>query len=719
MEKYDYLKIKDNIEKGEIVPFYILKKYLNYKFENNIDVEKLINFYTINDSISYNYLKNIDAKNNYEDFLEMYNMLKFSLSEKHLQEISKNLAPKDFKKQKEFIYSEPNKMFLKIFTEIKQILKANKDKKTKRNEIFNLIVKLSKLYTDINDKFLFPTLIASENYSYNKLLFDFIYCLEQFLGKRPDKIKNNTSKEENNELEYNLNENKNLEGKNLDKNKKESKPKFKTEKYEIKNMNNQNLLNKKRQKTDGNENGNLTEYENDDEFIESFQNLIFFISQFEKVLNFIVENKNDEENIIRIEIFIWYLFFYEEERRINDTSSLKYICKILITSTINEKILDKCEIYNNNNIRINLEEWKKIKFDEKVNIKIGEDIINNVRIKFFNNKLLNLDNNDLKQAIKYDDDDYLSINGLRMKSIIFKYPEIEDKCKQYLYNLVCSDIIKEGFQSYDTRFEHSKQIYIFNGKYKREIFDEMWDNIICVPFIYKNTCSKSERSGYKIYLDSLPYDEIEDNPNIINIIYTKLNDLFHEIIHIIAVLYAANVEEYVKDDCETISLNGNQSEEIKSIINKYGNNYPNEMKTDYELSDMGDIMEIYLYGIKSRGIKLYASIYFLNILEENIKIIKVNDIREKFLELISSNEEISMIELQKYCSENKDAPQNELYEYFKTSLIYKICKKAFTNTKIITNIKYRRRRINRNNNIITNITYLRNRKPCINRRYWK
>ena len=167
MEKHDYLKIKDDVEKGEIVPFYILKKYLNYKFENNIDVEKLINFYTINDSISYNYLKNIDAKNNYEDFLEMYNMLKFSLSEKHLQEISKNLAPKDFKQQKEFIYSEPNKMFLKIFTEIKQILKANKDKKTKRNEIFNLIVKLSKLYTDINDKFLFPTLIASENYSYN------------------------------------------------------------------------------------------------------------------------------------------------------------------------------------------------------------------------------------------------------------------------------------------------------------------------------------------------------------------------------------------------------------------------------------------------------------------------------------------------------------------------------------------------------------------------
>ena len=179
MEKHDYLKIKDEIEKGEIVPFYILKKYLNYKMENNIDIEKLIKFYRINDSISYNYLINIDIKNNYDDFLEMYNMLKFSLSETHLKEVSKNLAPNDFEQQKEFIDSEPNKMFLKIFTGIKQILESNKDKKTKRNEIFNLIDKLSKLYTGINKMVLFPTLIASENYSYNKLLFDFIYCLEQ------------------------------------------------------------------------------------------------------------------------------------------------------------------------------------------------------------------------------------------------------------------------------------------------------------------------------------------------------------------------------------------------------------------------------------------------------------------------------------------------------------------------------------------------------------
>ena len=130
MEKHEYLKIKDEIEKGEIVPFYILKKYLNYKMENNIDIEKLIKFYRINDSISYNYLINIDIKNNYDDFLEMYNMLKFSLSETHLKEVSKNLAPNDFEQQKEFIYNKPLTSIYLFFVYTKY-----RNKRLQKNEV--------------------------------------------------------------------------------------------------------------------------------------------------------------------------------------------------------------------------------------------------------------------------------------------------------------------------------------------------------------------------------------------------------------------------------------------------------------------------------------------------------------------------------------------------------------------------------------------------------
>ena len=167
MEENEYLSIKEKIEKGEIVPFYILKNYINYKLENNIDVEKLLEFYRINDSISYNYLMNFDEKNNYHIFIEKFNQLKYSLSETNLKNISNKLNSNDYEQQKEFILSEPNKMFLKIFNEIKGIIESNKYKNEKRGEIYDLINKWYRIYSSVNEAVLFPTLISSKNYSYN------------------------------------------------------------------------------------------------------------------------------------------------------------------------------------------------------------------------------------------------------------------------------------------------------------------------------------------------------------------------------------------------------------------------------------------------------------------------------------------------------------------------------------------------------------------------
>ena len=131
-----------------------------------------------------------------------------------------------------------------------------------------------------------------------------------------------------------------------------------------------------------------------------------------------------------------------------------------------------------------------------------------------------------------------------------------------------------------------------------------------------------------------------------------------------------------------------------------------------ELSDMGDIMEIYLFGIKLDTMALYESIFLSYILNDNkIENQTIDDIRTELLNLHFSNETINKKNLKKYISK-KHNEKNKLYEYFKNSLIYKLFEDSFLPYKIICNTKYRRRYFNRDNNIISNLVYYRYRKPC-------
>ena len=714
MEKDTYLDIKNKIEKGEMVPFYILKDYLNYKMENNIEAEKLIHFYRINDSISYNYLKNIDIRNRYDYFIKKFNELKFSLSQEHIKEISKLLNSNDYNKEKEFILSEPNKMFLNIFQKIKDIIESQKDIKVTRDALSNLLIKLNSIYCNINKMVLFPILIASENYCYNKLIFDFIYCLEQFLRKRKTIVEYNKSSDESEEVKDQENNTLNSDENKI---KKKSGILFNvinTESIET------NLLNKKRKRSKSSESENnekdYEQYDNDNEFIRSFIKLVEFLNIFEKLFKKISEKKNDSENILRIQIFLFYLYGYEEKRESYDRNILNNICNTLITSTINEEILDKFELYNKTGTKITKKDWNNIKFDEMVNIKIDGKMIENIKIKFFNSKILDVKNIYLEDILKEYNDDYLTIHGFRMKSFLFQSPEIENIIKEYLFNLLKSNIIKEGFQIFDQRFDHNKQVYPFQGIFNKEIFNEIWRNIIIIPFIYQDSCSQSERVDYKIFIDSMPKYE-QNILKKINIIFTKLNDLYHEIIHIIAILYAANIKEYEVDKFSTSdSLNENLSNKINDIIVKYECKYPYEMKIDYSLADMGDIMEVYLFGIKPGQFTFYMSIYLSYILDNNrIDKINIDEIRTKLLELSSSNLEIKINrknEIKDTFSKDKNDSENQIYQYFINNKIYKIFEDLFSKMKVITNVKYKRRLINNNYNIITNITYERPRGRC-------
>ena len=358
---------------------------MDYKIYNNIDVDKIINYYRINDSVSYNYLQQIDSNKEYSKFLEEFNKLKFSLSKEHLEEISEKLIKKDFEAQKEFIELEPNKFFIYIYNEINQILESKKDEKSKRKNLTDLIIKWNEIYIELNKIVLLPTLFASKNYCYNKSIFDFIYFLKQFLQKRNNYKERKTILIESNESEDEYKS----DDENENKIKEEKKIKFSNTEIKNKDI---NLLKKKRKKsenfsTEYNDNNEYIQYDNDKEFIESFERLLVFLIPFEKVFEIISENENDETNILRIQIFVLNLSFYEKERSEYDKDALKSICNVLQYSVINEQIIDKYDIYYTNK-KITKSEWKDIKIDDIVNIKINEEIVEKVKIKYFNSKIL-------------------------------------------------------------------------------------------------------------------------------------------------------------------------------------------------------------------------------------------------------------------------------------------------------------------------------------------
>ena len=761
MEEKDFKSIKKNIDEGEIIPLYILKNYIDYKIKNNMELDKLMHFYRINDEASFNYLNNINK--NYPDiFLTKFNQLKFSLSKKNLDTLSKLLPNQQQINQKEFIDSEPSSMFIKIYEELKLLNESKGDKILIRKQITETLEKYYNMYNEINYKILFPTLIASENYSYNKLIFDYvhyskiwseIWYLHKFLKKRNSEKfcdivenKNNSQEKEGNVKEEDKNkEDKNEEDKNKEDEKEEDEKKEeinKEEKYDLakdklkpktkqaikfilnkegennNNNNNNTLLNKKRNRSDSSTIDNTPEnilykdYDSDEELFQSFNELLNFLELFEEVFKIIKEKKSDEENLLRIQIFLFYLICYEEERSSYDQIVLNFICDILICSTIDEKIFDKCELYYEDNIKVNKEDWKKIKIGQSLDIKIGDEIIKNVKIKFFNTKILELNNDKLISTLRDYKLKYLSIFGLKKQSLLFKTPEIEETMKNYLFNLVKADIIKEGFQLFDPRFDHGKQKYPFKGTYQKEIFEEIWSNIVVIPFIYSNTCALAERTDYKIYLDLYPNKD--SNPlDAINILSSKLIDLYHEIFHLITLLYATSSNEYKEDDFTTdIFENNIKSTEIQNIVNKYSNNYPKIMKVNYELTDMGDIMEIYLFGIKPRSIFLYSAIYLLYILEgDKIENIKIDDIRAKISELSACENDIEIQELKDYSSK-KITKAKDIYEYFNNNSIWKIFSNSFKTVKKISNKNYKRRAINEFN-YIYNAPYDRYRKPCL------
>ena len=268
---------------------------------------------------------------------------------------------------------------------------------------------------------------------------------------------------------------------------------------------------------------NINEYKNDDEFLNTFNNLILFLNIFLPIFEILCKDPTDKNNITRLKIFLFYLNYFEEKRTIVDYGKLQLLVKRMCQNVINDKIFDIAELYYEDR-KLEKKDWNNIKNDDIVKVKIGEFIIENVRIKYFNSKIIEtkLTNIELKLIFENYYENYLSINGLKMDSIIYKNPEIEKEFKKELFNLLSSKIVKAIFQKYEPRFDHINTKYAFEGIYKNEIFNEIWDQILFIPFLDNKISGFTERTDYTIFIDSNSYFSGQDINKIISYLTSLL-----------------------------------------------------------------------------------------------------------------------------------------------------------------------------------------------------
>ena len=241
-------------------------------------------------------------------------------------------------------------------------------------------------------------------------------------------------------------------------------------------------------------------------------------------------------------------------------------------------------------------DWDDIKDDYLVNLKKGDLFVENIRIKFFNQKILedNLSDIRLKLILQNYNTEYLSIKGIKIDSIIYQNLEVQKQFKDDLFNLMSSKIIKENFQKYEPRFEHDKVKYAFEGFFRKEIFDEIWDQIIFIPFLNKDITGYTERSNYSIFIDSNINDSVNTNKKLAYL-DSLLNDLYHDFFHILAIFYSINLLKYDINNFNTIEFLPEEIvNEIKFIYEQNKIYYPKETICEYDINDMGDIMEISL-----------------------------------------------------------------------------------------------------------------------------
>lgn len=202
------------------------------------------------------------------------------------------------KEESEFINKKPNKIFIETFDELNNILnsKDNNDNKVKRLKCF--ILNLNQTYKEVDTIILFPTYIASLEFAYNKLFYNFSIYLCQFLKEMTIKSPVFST--------LKLNE-KNYEDNNSTKNYLEKK--VKRENFSFIKKPKEKKISKKVKKIK-----EYDEFKTAQKFLENFENLILFLKIFSPIFKKVSENRDDKKNITRLIIFLLYFNYFKKKK---------------------------------------------------------------------------------------------------------------------------------------------------------------------------------------------------------------------------------------------------------------------------------------------------------------------------------------------------------------------------------------------------------------------
>ena len=684
MKKYEaqsYNEYEEDKKKGEIFPIEILIKYIKNKWKNTKTIDEKIDFiknYNIDETISIEFLEYlIENKYDKNKFKLFFNELKFSIVNSEKKRLGKilNYLPQDYINNELYFFLNinPKQYFIEFYIKLKSISKLNETNEEKRILINNLINIMYETFNFDNDKLRFGINVPNIGFQYCKLFFDFYDKIILLLLKKKEK------KNKNIFIIHTPNKDKTIQKEKLD--------------YE--------------------------EYEKDDDYISNFNYVLDIIDKFIPIFESF--DSNDERNIKKLKIILEYLRVIEKYREFNiDLEFINNIRESLSKPTITNQILDKCKIYKDN-LEITKETFETINQDDivKIYIKyINKEFM--IKIKHYNVNILQLSGLDFYCLSQNPNIKYLTVEGLLENNFIKYNKEIELNFKNTLFSILCSNNIKNAYITLDERFEHNNVIYAFEGKYKKQIFEEIYKNTFFIPFLFKTDFGYTNRHNYSIFIHSKPYyNKFEDAIKVINIIQSKQNDYLHEIFHLLTFLYGSNLNNLKFD---TLPI---KKKKLESEINDNENKIIFEQKK--EINDFGDAIEIWRYGYRPYYFNFYSSLYSLN---ENNYLISGKEFRKNYSELEKCKIEFNKEELfnenkyninidedkdeEKNNNENED--NNKIKELIKSCTIFNTVNKIFKITgNKIKNFTYdhsiRERKIDDKDIIIYNQTYLHIRGP--------
>ena len=574
-----YLDQDDELFKTEILPFSNLLKIYKSKFNglrDNKEKEKIIKKCFIDEELCINFISNL--KNEKDALERIFEYVKFCMSESNLLKFTEHFKDNINLSYSLKIFTYHSKQFLKdYFNELKKNLINFRIIKNGENHLKNIFsyIKYFRENLCLENECLFPPYLSNLNYQYRFLFSDFIITIHSFCKWTKTLFTISKSKEIF----------------NIDSPKNKYKSKIKKEKNERKNF----ILSDFSQK------------------VKNLFKLFKFLNLFNNIIN--NDKENDEIYLKKLNIIKFNLLQYEENREIENYIQLKNLISSMENKEIGENIINHFQIYNLKGEKLTKEMFQELQFDDYVLISL-DDEMKKVQIKHFNNKILNKDNFELCDIFKNEPIEYLNFKRLLFGNYIKCYHEIENASKKTLFIILSSNIAKNNFEEYDTRYKDYKYKYIFHGKYAQKLFNDIWERIIFIPFVIKNKFALSLRDDYYIYINSLPFELSNVHTfDVINTIKGKLNDLFHEFFHMIAINYSAN-----------IGLLNYQTPEIEIYKIKFMENYIPNKFIEYSqnicfniikrqkiiLEDFGACMEICLYGNIPTEFKLYSSIFSMS-----------------------------------------------------------------------------------------------------------